>query len=280
MESSKNTKLIIIDLDNCICDDEWRIKHIDWTSDNPEKRYKHYHAAITHDAEAKNQHLFQTGSSVDRPVIVISTSRPYWTMDATNVWLRKNNVQAVFICMRKYNDHRSSVDIKQDAIHHIETAFPEIPKSQWMAYDDRQDIVDMYIANGIAAKVVKIHDTCAYTKPTMHPTMQPTITIQEEPAQAANAGELLGAMADCFRGKNAVYGDNYKLVGDIIKVMFPDGVPSELVYNAQWCLLELILVKLTRWTNSNLQHQDSIHDAAIYCAMAEAELLNQQNKDK
>lgn len=80
-------------------------------------------------------------------------------------------------------------------------------------------------------------------------------------------------MADTFRGRNGVYGDNYKNVAAVIKALFPNGVPSELVTKDSWHLFELVIVKLTRFANSNLSHQDSIHDAGVYCAMVEACVL-------
>ena len=86
--------------------------------------------------------------------------------------------------------------------------------------------------------------------------------------------EMLESMAETFRERSGCYGDNYKMVGRLVAVLFPRGVPSELVIQEQFHLFELVLVKLSRYAVSNLTHKDSIHDAAIYCAMCEA--INQQ----
>lgn len=90
------------------------------------------------------------------------------------------------------------------------------------------------------------------------------------------AADILGSMSETFRARNAVYGDNYKMVAKLVKVLFPNGVPSELVVTDQWHLFELILVKISRFAISNLTHKDSIHDSAVYAAMIEAILFNEQ----
>lgn len=85
-----------------------------------------------------------------------------------------------------------------------------------------------------------------------------------------DAAMILDQMADTFRQRNAVYGDNYRMVAKLVKVLFPNGVPSELVVTDQWHLFELKLVKLSRFAISGLTHIDSIHDDAVYAAMIES----------
>lgn len=93
-----------------------------------------------------------------------------------------------------------------------------------------------------------------------------------------NAADILATMAETYRERNKVYGDNYKIVGQVMAAMFPRGVglytPED--YN-KWHLFELIVVKLTRFANSDLSHIDSIHDAAVYCAMVES-LINKEEQ--
>jgi hypothetical protein len=92
------------------------------------------------------------------------------------------------------------------------------------------------------------------------------------------AADILAAGADTFRERNAVYGDNYKMVGKIMEVLFPNGVPSDLPFKDQFHLFELILVKLSRFAISGLTHQDSIHDAMVYAAMIEAIIKGEVNE--
>lgn len=87
-------------------------------------------------------------------------------------------------------------------------------------------------------------------------------------------------MAVTFSERNKVYGDNYKRVGAVMSALFPDGVSLKTAddYNA-WHLFELMIVKLTRFANTNMTHKDSIHDAAVYAAMVES-LLPKENNDE
>jgi hypothetical protein len=93
-----------------------------------------------------------------------------------------------------------------------------------------------------------------------------------------NAADILQNMAGTFRERNKVYGSNFKMVGPMMAILFPNGVPKEVICSDQFHLFELTLVKLSRFAISNLTHMDSIHDAAVYCAMQEAILQNKEEK--
>lgn len=82
--------------------------------------------------------------------------------------------------------------------------------------------------------------------------------------------DLLRAAAATFEERNAVYGSNYLNVGPVLRALFPDGIPKDLPLQTEWHLFELIIVKLTRFANSNLTHLDSIHDSVVYGAMVES----------
>lgn len=87
-----------------------------------------------------------------------------------------------------------------------------------------------------------------------------------------NAADVLQEAADTYRARNAVYGDNFKTVGPVMALLLPGGAPPELLHSDRFHLFELLVVKLTRFANSGLTHQDSIRDAAVYAAMIEAAL--------
>ena len=100
-------------------------------------------------------------------------------------------------------------------------------------------------------------------------------TVQA-PADDISADDIMIAMAETFRERNAVYGNNFKMVGPIMQILFPAGAPVELLGSHQFHLFELLIVKLSRLAISNLSHLDSAHDAGVYAAMIEAIILNQQ----
>ena len=94
-----------------------------------------------------------------------------------------------------------------------------------------------------------------------------------------DAAKILEEMADTFRERNKVYGDNYKTVGEVMLALFPNGVELKTVedYNT-WHLFELMIVKITRFANSDLNHKDSIHDTAVYAAMVESLIKGENNE--
>jgi hypothetical protein len=93
------------------------------------------------------------------------------------------------------------------------------------------------------------------------------------PRKGPSAANILEGMAATYRERNAVYGDNYRMVGPIMAILFPDGVPPEVLHSDQFHLFELKLVKLSRFAISGLKHVDSIHDDGVYSAMIESILL-------
>lgn len=97
-----------------------------------------------------------------------------------------------------------------------------------------------------------------------------------QPVPKGTAADVLSAAAATFRERNAVYKSNYLMVGPMVKILFPDGVPPEVVSSHQFHLFELMLVKLSRFAISNLTHQDSIRDAAVYAAMIESIIINKE----
>lgn len=96
------------------------------------------------------------------------------------------------------------------------------------------------------------------------------------PAPVKTTADTLEAMAATFRERNAVYGSNYKMVGPMMAILFPTGVPIEVLASDQFHLFELIIVKLSRLAISGLQHEDSAHDAGVYCAMIETIIKEQK----
>lgn len=100
------------------------------------------------------------------------------------------------------------------------------------------------------------------------------------------ADSILSEAAKLFAERNAVYKDNWRKVGAIMAILFPDGPPmleDETDYN-RWHLFELAIVKLTRYAvqYNDGGHRDSIHDMIVYLAMVagiEEEMREGQGED-
>lgn len=96
---------------------------------------------------------------------------------------------------------------------------------------------------------------------------------------ALGVPEILEEMAATFRDRNAVYGDNWRMVGQLMAVMFPEGVRLQAAEDYDvWHLFELMIVKLSRFAISKTTHIDSIHDLAVYAAMIEAILKQRKER--
>lgn len=85
-----------------------------------------------------------------------------------------------------------------------------------------------------------------------------------------NAADILAAAADTFRERRAIYGDNYIKVGAMFAVLYPDGLTLRTADDfSRFELFMFVIVKLSRFSNSQMTHVDSIHDACVYAAMLE-----------
>lgn len=259
------TRYCIFDLDNCLSNDIARIPLIDWSQDDPEKRYAAYHAQCGED-DAGNLNVYRRVTATHIPVFL--TARPVEVALQTRAWISHwLGVSNPRIMMRNRGDSRPSVDVKRWQLDQLFDSYGIKLEDIKVAYDDRQDIVDMYNGFGIVGMLMSIHDVCAYKKPA---------AAQSVATSTVTAADILQEMANTFRERNAVYGDNFKMVAKLMAVLFPKGVPSELVTQDQFHLVELILVKLSRYAISNLTHKDSVRDLGVYAAMCEAILTNQE----
>jgi hypothetical protein len=154
-------KYIILDLDNCIADDAWRIPQIRWQKTNPTERYHDYHSLSGFDKVA-NEDLLCTPVGIG---IIICTARPLAYHAVTKEWLRRNDVGHWHLLMRNNNDHRSSVDIKRGMLRWLEDLYAVGRDSIVAAYDDREDIVQMYREEGVHGVQRAVHSVCAYSSP-------------------------------------------------------------------------------------------------------------------
>lgn len=301
------SQYVIVDLDNCISDDRRRIPLIDWSKMDPDERYGPYHADMANDP-------FGNCTIVKGRSLIVITARPARYRPNTISWLRRHGLDPALIMMRGDDDHRSSVAVKRAAVMRMfDMGFT--PAHIAVAYDDHPGIVQMYREMGLRAEQVSIHELDAYAPPlsvgdgiflgksvTLSFEMKgesdfskllgdSTMPVPEEgrfsflnadawkppETDSTSTPELLERMAETYRERNKVYGDNFQTVGPVMRLMFPEGVPPELLGHDAFHLFELAVVKLTRLANSEFTHIDSAHDAAVYCAMIESAIRRSEN---
>jgi hypothetical protein len=269
----------IFDLDNCIADDAWRIPFVAWSAADSGKRYDVYHRACGGDKPGNLEKLAAHIEAGD--VIMFLTGRPTAVREQTRVWIDAQlralrstgaiTVQPTFhLLMRRDGDERSSVSIKRDQLLSLRVDWELQIDRCTGAYDDREDIVEMYRNSGVNASVLRIHDVDAYSPP----------APASASPQKADTAAILAQMAATFRERNAVYKENAKMAGEVLAALYPNGVTLKTAADHEWwhvwCLL---FVKLTRFVVSEHTHVDSIHDLAVYAAIIETRVRNAQRKE-
>lgn len=102
------------------------------------------------------------------------------------------------------------------------------------------------------------------------------------PGRKLDAGDILTKNLKLFKQRNALYQDNFRMVGKVMLALFPDGPPkleTEQDYD-RWHLFELGIVKLTRYAvhYNNGGHEDSVDDMIVYMSMVAA--LDKEYKEE
>ncbi len=88
------------------------------------------------------------------------------------------------------------------------------------------------------------------------------------------ADKVMEQMLATFKERAKVYGNNYLIIGNVMAEMFPNGVTLKTADDHnKWHLFLMSMIKATRLANTNLQHEDSAHDAAVYMSMLNGLML-------
>lgn len=250
--------MIVFDLDGCLSDDRFRRHHLTGQD------FEAYHRLLENDLPM-NEHVVDFACQQDVPIIII-TARPEAYRAATNRWLRRwfPDLVAVDLYMRPLGENAPSPVLKARLLS-AAMGPSSYNRKVWMAFDDREDVLRAYrdVCGVASAALHKLDDTG-------------NVPLPRSPG-GDRAAQILNEMAATMEERNKVYKDNWRQVPELVKVLWPDGVPSELVSLPQWHLFELILVKLTRFANADLQHPDSIHDTGVYSAIIESIIEEQSS---
>ena len=140
---------IIVDLDNCICDDAWRVHHIrDRLPGKSEfDRHHDYHLLAGFD-NGKNLDII--GGRAPSEVIIM-TARPAHYRAIAETWLNKWQVPYDVLIMRNDKDHRPSVMVKRDQLGWLQAHYNTELSDIDAAHDDHPEIVQMYRDHGLNA---------------------------------------------------------------------------------------------------------------------------------
>lgn len=93
-------------------------------------------------------------------------------------------------------------------------------------------------------------------------------TMSKKPNPASNIRQALKT----FEQRGKAYGNSYNQYGEVMKVLFPNGIELKTIddFNRMG-LLNMIVSKLIRYSNQwETKHKDSMHDLGVYSFMLES----------
>lgn len=242
--------ITIFDLDGCISDDRHRKHLLPIVASKPED-FSAYHS-LCHLDEPMNWSVVERYKAHR---LVFLTSRPEDYRMQTTAWLGKHITWPCnwTLIMRPDGDHRISPIVKYDQF--IETFGSSFLDEVFGMYDDREDVLHHFKSKSPQLEVF-------------------LMTYPESPIR-----ELLQQIEETYYHRNLLYQDNYKKVSAILAIMFPDGVPAELLGSESWHLFEMTIAKLSRFATSSFSHVDSIHDAAVYAVLIQKEIKQKEKEN-
>jgi len=155
---------IILDIDNCIADDGWRIRYIEWAKSGDE-RYDFYHSRAGYDFP-KNRVMLLERHPAER--ILFLTGRPNKFRPYTVAWLQKHFLpkdRPWELLMRNEGDRSKAEELKRKMVVEWLPHYGVPLSSIVAAYDDHSPVVEMYKELGIPAERLFIHTKDAYAAP-------------------------------------------------------------------------------------------------------------------
>ena len=85
-----------------------------------------------------------------------------------------------------------------------------------------------------------------------------------------DVSDALANLGEIYRERNETYGDSYHKFGEVLEVLFPNGLTLNNAsdFNRFICFFSA-MGKLVRYSNSfdTGGHIDSLDDASVYCQM-------------
>jgi hypothetical protein len=140
---------IILDLDNCISDDGWRIPYI-YPTLTGFKKYHDYHSLSAFD-EIKN--TFIIGDNFGSEIIIF-TGRPQIYHMITIEWLNRKDIVPFLLFMRPEGNNDNNVKLKYD---YLQQLTDDMRGNIVCAYDDNYEVINMYKHHNIPARLIQIH---------------------------------------------------------------------------------------------------------------------------
>lgn len=140
-------KVALVDLDDCISDTGWRQHLIRWEEKNPDLKWREFHQNCGLDPLlANNYREILSKVRSENGKIIIASARPEYVRDKTMKWCNLHGVRPFSIMLRPEHNRETSPKVKARMVDYIQSVGGI--QIKW-AFDDRQDILDMYRERGI-----------------------------------------------------------------------------------------------------------------------------------
>ncbi len=233
-------KAIIIDLEGTLSDHSHRVIHYNF------KDYDKYNSGFKDDPVNYDfVRLLENEQTDEDLIIIMVTAKSEIYKNDVDFWLRDNGITFISeIHYRDPGDKSPSVEVKRLYLEALKERFAIVH-----AYDDREDICEMYRNNGMPCTQVK---------------------IDSKPKASLTVAQYLRQSADVFEERDACYGSSYKHFGNIVEAFFPGGLNLESKEDMnRYGILNMIFSKLNRYCNNFNKggHRDSLVDLSTYSAM-------------
>lgn len=272
----------IFDIDGCLSDDRHRL-HLIKKSGN-KVTYDDYHAMLSHDMPM-NVGLLKSFAD-NGCTILFLTARPEAWRTATRKWIDRQLAGRVpqirggkyLLHMRPNADERPSPEFKADVLKSSPFKWHRVLG----AFDDRKDVLDAYEAIGMTES-----RTAILTYPDANVAMEgaeshsSVLTYHDGDAVAqpetSTAANLMRSAAD-----EVAEGDDkgeWRNVPEVIKALFPEGLPYDLMTQPEWHQFVSMITGLTRFAESDFNDQDAIHEAGVHAFMIESILKGGRNEN-
>jgi len=277
---------ILMDLDGCLADDEYRRPLINLDLKDNFERYHNYHIASAEDEilnynlsnkswgqwEKINSIRAEQGKSIVAMGdcdFIIMTSRPTQYRVQTVNWLARNNIGYHWLLMRNDHDERRCWDVKRWQLEQLRSHYPNFSMDQVVAaFDDTLEVCTMYLEAGVPIVVWMSNEGPSFLTH-MPPNDISTTTAKQHPTAVP---DILRDAAATYEERNKLYKDNYKRIGYIFTQLFPEGlmVREGEDWNRLIALISM-MIKATRYAPNLIGggHRDSARDACVYSAMLE-----------
>lgn len=246
-------KISIFDLDGTISDDRHRRHFL------KKEQYAAYHAKMPDD-EKMNIDLLEAACAKGNFILFI-TGRPEERRKETVRWLPDFFAQYSDwrVLMRPEGNLKASPELKVDLLVNWLEDYGHDIKLVTEVYDDDIQILNAYKNLGISAdKLFHVSGPGLIRNFSENKLMK---------NKKLSAVDILREMALLYDERNVLYKDNYKRIPKLMKVLFPAGIPIDLLHDTRWHLFSMIVAKLGRFATTDLTHKDSIKDIAVYAAM-------------